>query len=335
MQHATTPVKVSTIFAGKLRRYHGESFLEKLLDIPTIFHNTFDMLLVVLGFFQSFFKLLLWRPRVVFLKGGFVCLPVGYAAHLLRIPIVIHDSDTHPGLTNRLIAPFATAIATGAPLKYYNYPAQKAVYTGIPISTEFSRINSRDKTKLKEELGLSTDKPVVLVTGGGLGAKRINDTMVSIGSRLIEHAAVVHLSGVKQYSELEQTVPQSDSYTLTAFIDSSDMARYLKVADVVVARSGASFMAELAAVGVSAIIIPNAQLVGGHQLKNAQMYADEKAALIVNEKDMSNRPEILLDQILSLLENTKARQNLGTNLYNFAKPDAATAVAKLIEKAAG
>ena len=334
MQHATTPVKVSTIFAGKLRRYHGVSFLEKLLDIPTILHNTFDMFLVLLGFFQSFFKLLLWRPQVIFLKGGFVCLPVGYAARLLRIPIVIHDSDTHPGLTSRLIAPFADSIATGAPLKYYNYPEHKTVYTGIPISSEFSHINNEDKARLKKELGLPIEKPVVLVTGGGLGAKRINDAMVAVGSKLAENATIIHLSGTKQFGELEQQVPQSTNYKLFAFIGSSDIASYLKASDVVVARSGASFMAELAAVGASAILVPNGQLVGGHQLKNAQMYADEDAAIIVDENKLSNQPQILADQILALLDNNTERQRLAKNLYNFAKPDAANTVAKLIEKAA-
>ena len=112
---------VDLIYSGKLRRYHGVSKWYALH--PTILlPNIVDMVRVAAGFVQSFFKLLRLRPDVIFMKGGFVCLPVGYAARLLRIPIVIHDSDAHPGLTNRLLAPFAKKIGTGAPLKYYKYP---------------------------------------------------------------------------------------------------------------------------------------------------------------------------------------------------------------------
>jgi len=84
--------------------------------------NIVDFFKVVGGFFQSLYKLVVWRPDIVFTKGGYVCLPVGIAAHVLRIPLVIHDSDAHPGLTNRILSQWATAIATGAPLEYYQYP---------------------------------------------------------------------------------------------------------------------------------------------------------------------------------------------------------------------
>ena len=329
MKQADRPVKVSTILAGKLRRYHDSSFWRQLLDIPTVIHNIIDVFLVTLGFFQSLFKLILWRPNVVFLKGGFVCLPVGYAAHLLRIPIVIHDSDTHAGLTNRLLAPFASSVATGAPLKYYNYPADKAVYTGIPIQPEFRPFNKAEKARLKKQLGFTENKPLVLVTGGGLGAKRINEATLKIAPKLIDHTSVVHLSGLKQFSELDKKVPNSDDYKLMAFV-SKDIASIIGAADIVVSRSGASFMAELAAIGSSVILIPNAQLVGGHQLKNAKMYSEEDAAVVIDETQLTSEPDILYDKILELIEDSSKRHKLSENLHRFAKPDAAQQVAKLI-----
>ncbi len=332
MQQASESVKVSTIFAGKLRRYHGESWWRKLLDIPTIAHNIIDVFLVILGFLQSFIKLILWRPNVIFLKGGFVCLPVGYAAHLLRIPIVIHDSDTHAGLTNRLLAPFATSIATGAPLEYYNYPIDKAVYTGIPIQSELRHFSDKEKVDLKEYFDLPKDMPLVLVTGGGLGAKRINDAVVAIAEELTKVASVVHLSGVKQFEELQNIVPKKSNYKLLAFV-SKDIAKLIGASDIVVSRSGASFMAELAAVGSSVILIPNAQLAGGHQLKNATMYSDENAAEVLNEDQLTGNPELLLSSIKALLKDSEKRRSLSKNLSAFAKNDSAEQVAKLIWEA--
>ena len=118
-------IPVDLVIAGKLRRYHGKS-ISFHLHPSILFPNLRDGFKVMVGFFQSLFKLMKWRPDVIFIKGGYVCLPVGYAARLLRIPLVLHDSDAHPGLTNRLLSPFAKAIGTGAPLEYYNYPPEKA-----------------------------------------------------------------------------------------------------------------------------------------------------------------------------------------------------------------
>lgn len=332
IQHAKVPVKVSTIFAGKLRRYHGFGVFAQILDIPTILNNIFDVFLVILGFFQSLAKLIAWRPKVVFLKGGFVCLPVGYAAYILRIPTVIHDSDAHPGLTNRLLAPLAKYIATGAPLKYYDYPSDKTKYVGIPVKSTFHRYSSDEKTKAKKFFDLPADVPLVVVTGGGLGAKRINDALIAIAPELIRRACVVHLSGMAQYDELKDKIPRSSNYKLVAFL-SDHFAQLIGAADIVVTRAGASAMAEMAAVGANVIVVPNTQLVGGHQLKNARIYTDEQAAQISDETKFSSRPELLLDQILDLLKDSQKRQNLGKNLHKFAKPQAAKQVAGLILRA--
>ena len=331
---ANTTVRVSSIFAGKLRRYHGTSPLQKVIDVPTNLHNIFDIFLVILGFIQSFIKLVVWRPDAIFLKGGFVCLPVGYAAFLLRIPIVIHDSDAHAGLANRLIAPLARYIATGMPLEYYSYPKQKSSYVGIPVKSSLKPLGSAEINKVKTQLGFQADKPMVLVTGGGLGAKRINDALVAIAPELIKHASVVHLSGTKQYEELKTKVPQLSSYKLIDFV-SGNFAELVGASDIVISRAGASTLAELAAVGANVILVPNVQLVGGHQIKNTKVYTDKGAAEVADEMKFTSDPTLLLDQIVDLLKNEAKRNNLGDRLHEFAKLDAADDVAKLILKAAG
>lgn len=332
MKRSEAEVKVEVIRAGKFRRYHGTSLTKQLTDIPTLFHNALDLFLVLLGFLQSFFKLVFWRPKVVFLKGGFVCLPVGWAAHILRIPIVIHDSDVHPGLTNRLLAKYAQRIGTGAPLEYYSYPSDKASYVGVPVSEEFRVYDDKEKQHAKTLFHLPPDRPLVVVVGGGLGAKRINDAMVVIGTEILKYASVVHVSGVGQYEALRSKVPQNQSYKLYSFL-SDHMARLLGAADVLVTRAGASAMAEAAQAGASTIIVPNKFLVGGHQSKNAQVYTDAGAATLADEDAFSKDPTLLQRQILDLIQDKDKRHELSGKLQQFAKPNAAFDVASLIERA--
>ncbi|MFZ1301588.1 MAG: UDP-N-acetylglucosamine--N-acetylmuramyl-(pentapeptide) pyrophosphoryl-undecaprenol N-acetylglucosamine transferase [Candidatus Microsaccharimonas sp.] len=322
-------IAVHTIAAGKLRRYHHLTFFQHLLWPSLMFKNLGDLFLVGLGFIQSFFKLLIWRPDVVFTKGGYVCLPVGMAAHVLKIPLVIHDSDAHPGLTNRILARWATSIGTGAPLEYYNYPRSRAKYTGIPINANFVPFTKNQQWDAKREWGINPDAPLVVVTGGGLGALRLNNTVVSILKKLKKTTSVVLLSGVGQYDELKAELPEnSDSFQLHAF--TNKMPQLLGAADVVVTRAGATTILELAALAKPTILVPNAALTGGHQLKNAAVYNDAKAAIVLDEDEMVDSPEQLLQAIAGLLDNPKSTQAMAKRFATFAKPNAAKDMAKLI-----
>ena len=282
-----------------------------------------------MGIVQSFGKLLAWRPDVVFTKGGFVCLPVGIAAKLLGIPLVIHDSDAHPGLTNRILARWAVAIGTGAPLEFYSYPSSRSFYVGIPVREEFRPRTQDEKRQIRKSLGLSEDTPLVVVTGGGLGAKRINDTLATIGAELIKEASVVHIAGTLQYDELRDRVPQDARYKLLSFVD-NEMADILGAADLVVTRAGATTMLELAALAAPTIIIPNGQLTGGHQLKNAQVYANAEAAIVLEEEATVKDPRVLLTTIQGVLRDTAASRQLSEKIHTFAMPSAAHDVADMI-----
>jgi UDP-N-acetylglucosamine--N-acetylmuramyl-(pentapeptide) pyrophosphoryl-undecaprenol N-acetylglucosamine transferase len=322
-------VAVQTITAGKLRRYYHLTLLQHFLWPSLMFKNLGDGFLVFVGFVQSMFKLIIWRPDVVFSKGGYVCLPVGMAAHVLKIPLVIHDSDAHPGLTNRILARWATAIGTGAPLKYYHYPKSISTYTGIPINAEFAPYNTSKQWDAKREWGISPDLPLVVITGGGLGARRLNNTAVSILKDVQKVATVVLLSGVAQYDELKQQLPEnSKQFQLHAF--TNKMPQLLGAADVVVTRAGATTILELAALAKPTILVPNAALTGGHQLKNAAVYEDAAAALVLVEDDMVENPDLLLNAITQLLSAPKETKAMAKRFSAFAKPDAAKDMARLI-----
>ena len=327
-------ISFDTITAGKLRRYTHLSLWQHFVEPSVLFPNLVDMFKVLFGCVQAVIKLLLWRPDVLFLKGGYVCLPVGWAARLLRIPFVIHDSDAHPGLTNRLLAPYARHIATGAPLEYYTYPSKKSTYVGIPISSEFRTLLPEQRAMVKQELGFDGLLPLTVVTGGGLGAKRINDAIAKAVEEITTYSSLLLISGVKQYEQLRREVGEdTPRMRLVAFI-TSDMAKCIGAADVVVARAGATSLLELAAVSAPTILVPNARLTGGHQVKNAKVYTDAGAVQVADEVAFEQDSRLLSSQIISLLEDDKERDNLRAAIHTFSKPHAASDMATIIEKAA-
>ncbi len=290
-----------------------------------------DLLKVSVGFVQSLWRLIWWRPDVVFIKGGFVCLPVGYAAKLLGIPLVLHDSDAHPGLTNRLLAPFAAKIGTGAPLRYYSYPSHKTKYIGVPVAPEFRPYSEAERRQLKTDLGFTDNKPLVVVTGGGLGAVRINNAIISSLGELLQEVSVFLISGTQQYDEIRERVEPVDGWRFEPFINEG-MARVLAAADIVVARAGATTLSELAALHKPTIIVPNAILTAGHQLKNAKVYQDKLAAIVVTEKEMNERSGVLAEKILHVVRAQKILRELGENFGKFSRPDAASDMAEMILK---
>lgn len=334
MAHFDASVPVQMILSGKFRRYNNLPMWRQLLrPVSIVFPNARDLILVVCGFAQSFFKLLFWRPDAVFTKGGYVCLPVGLAAKLLRIPLVIHDSDAHPGLTNRILAKWATSIATGAPLKHYPYPENISRYVGIPIAAEFAPYSANARRAAKTALGFDPERPLVVITGGGLGAKRINDAVALSLTELLKLSSIVLVSGTAQYDELRSLTPQDDErFQLHAFV-SQGMATMLGAADIVVTRAGATTILELAALAKPTILVPNGYLTGGHQLKNAAAFAENGAVAVIDEHQLDASPQILVDEIKALLANPGMMQQMSQSFHAFARPNAASDVADMIVSA--
>lgn len=323
-------VKISTISSGKLRRYTHLNLFQHLM-IPSIFWgNFFDIFKNIFGVFQAFFKLVFSRPDVIFCKGGFVCVPAGFAAWILRIPIVIHDSDAHAGLANRILSRFAQKIATGAPLDFYNYSPQISRYVGIPVLPEFKKYSKKEREKFKQELGFLKSKNLVVITGGGLGAARLNNAIAAEGQKLVAEAQILLISGVAQFEELQQkTKDFSVDFHLKDFV-AKDMWKFLAAADLVVARAGATSNLELSALAKPTILVPNARLTGGHQVKNAQVYAQKNAVEIVSDDEIEQNPQILSQKIVEVLSDSAKMEQLSTNFEKFAKPNAADDVAEMV-----
>lgn len=328
--------RVLTVRAGKLRRYHGEG-LKQLLDIPTLLKNIRDMVWVVVGLWQSFWLLKRLRPDVIFIKGGFVGMPVGLAAAMLGIPYVTHDSDALPGLANRIIAPWARIHAVALPKEIYTYPAAKTVTVGVPISYQYRPYTAKDVRTARERLGLHPTGRVLLVTGGGLGAKRLNDAVVVCVPDLLaryDNLQIIHIAGRALEADLRQrytnelTPQDQQRIQVKGFI--TNLYQYSGAADVVLTRAGGTSMAEFAAQGKACVVVPNPQLAGGHQLKNAKVLEDRKAIKLVSEDKLRIDQRALLPPLVELFDDPAKTALLGAKLAKMAQPDAAHHLAMVL-----
>jgi UDP-N-acetylglucosamine--N-acetylmuramyl-(pentapeptide) pyrophosphoryl-undecaprenol N-acetylglucosamine transferase len=328
--------RVVTVRAGKLRRYHGEG-LRQLLDIPTMLKNIRDVFYTLWGICQSFVLVKRLKPNVIFIKGGFVGVPVGLAAAVLRVPYVTHDSDALPGLANRIVAPWARVHAVALPKEIYHYPADKTITVGVPISHQYHRITAEQQRALREKLGLGAYKKVILVTGGGLGAQRLNDAVAACVPDLMERykdLAIVQLAGRGKDQTLLQfykaNLKPADLARVTVHGFVGNLYEYSGAADVVVTRAGGTSMAEFAAQAKPCVVIPNPFLTGGHQLKNAQVLADRKAIKMVREDDMVADHMALMPPLTELLDSPSRAQELGVRLGELEYSDASQRLAMVL-----
>jgi UDP-N-acetylglucosamine--N-acetylmuramyl-(pentapeptide) pyrophosphoryl-undecaprenol N-acetylglucosamine transferase len=327
---------VYTVRAGKLRRYHGEG-IKQLFDIPTVIKNVRDMFFVAIGLWQSYWLLRKIRPGVIFVKGGFVGIPVGLAAAALRIPYITHDSDALPGLANRVIAPWARLHAVGLPKEIYAYPSGKTVTVGVPHAPEYHPISQKEVKELREKIGLGRYRKVICITGGGLGAQRVNRAVLACVPDLLKRypdLAVVHIAGRKDEAAITQAyktlLPTKEQQRVVTKGFVNNLYEYSGASDVIVTRAGATAMAEFASQAKACIVIPNPLLTGGHQLHNAQVLAKTKAARMVSETDLAADPLTLMAPIIDLLDHPDRSRELGQKLFKLSRPDAAHQLAVLL-----
>ena len=310
--------------AGKFRRYHGEGW-RQIFDIKTLLLNTRDVAYVLLGTVQSYLLLRKLRPDIIFVKGGFVGVPVGLSAAVLRIPFITHDSDAIPGLANRIIAPWAALHTVAMATNIYPYEPTSTICVGIPIGKDYKHVTPELKAEYRHTLGMSMDDKVVLVVGGGLGAQRINNAVLDIAASLFRQTSslrVIH--GVGRANEgnaramynRRLTPATAERVVVKGYI--TDLHLYSGAADVIVTRAGATNLAEFSAQGKACIVVPSPFLTGGHQLKNAKILGDQHAVELVEESAMMANPELLAKAISHLLKSPQLAKALGDKLHDSA-----------------
>lgn len=329
--------KVYQVRAGKYRRYAGLRWYQKLLDVKTVLLNIRDGFRTVAGYIEARGLLKKLKPDIILIKGGFVGVPIGFAASRLNIPFITHDSDSTPGLANKLISRWAAVHATGMPKQLYNYPSDKTVYTGIPVSADFTKVTPKLRAEYRSYLGLGSCKQIITVIGGSHGAGRLNDDMISVVGRLMQkhdYLGIVHIAGsnhentVSRIYDGELLAEERKRVVVKGFV--SDPAKHTGAADIVVSRAGATVLAELALQSIPAVLVPG-RLAGGHQDKNANYYVKSNAAVSVEFGDT----EGLLHTLDELLKDPHKLKSLSENLNKLSKPDAAKELAELVYKTVG
>ena len=327
-------LRIREIQAGKLRRFHGVSKLRQLTDVATTSKNTKDLFRMVRGVQQAYRILGKERPDVVFIKGGYVGLPVGIAARMRRIPIVTHDSDAMPGLTNKILSRWAAVSAVTMPENCYpQYKSTAVRRTGLPVSKSFEQVAGASKQSIRRELGLPIGKSIVLVVPGSLGARVINDALIETMPAAMKKSdfILVHVTGKNNYQEVQRAYEKLAIDTKRVYVKPfvDNIAEFVRAADVVITRAG-SMLIELAAVQAAVISVPNPLLTGGHQLKNASMYEKSRAIKIIPEQTLKDSPSTLLHETMKLLANTKERKRLGAALHVFYDPKSAEHIAQIL-----
>jgi len=334
-KEADVTKKSYKIWAGKFRRYHNESFFRRVVDIKTILLNIRDFFLFFIGLIEAIITLIRFKPDVVFIKGGYVGVPVGFASRILRIPYITHDSDAQAGLTNRLIGKHAKLNLVGMPTKQYQYEKSKIRFTGIPIDNAYSSPKDIKTDKLFNNFDIKRSMKVLLVLGGSNGAQRLDRlVLASIESILTnnKNLMVLHQVGEGNEDLYKYLDNKFRARTVTTrFI--SPLAPAIKAADVIISRAGATTLTEIAALKKPAIIVPHPELSGGHQLENARILEDAKAALVLDERTALENALILNKAIELMINKPSEAVIMGNNLRNLLPSDGSYQVAELLIEA--
>lgn len=313
---AAEGIPAQYVLSGKLRRYFS------LL-------NFIDPFKVPIGFIQSLWKLFVFMPDAVFAKGGSASVPVVLAAWVYRIPIIIHDSDAVAGRANRFLSRYATRIAIAYPSARAYFPVEKTALTGNPVREEILR---GDIERGMDRFGLSREKPVLAVLGGSQGAAVLNESLLHILPELLKAGIqVVHQTGRENYATIAEISREHgldtklSGYIARDFFSASELADVLALSWVVLARAGASTIAELAATKKAVILVPLASAANDEQRMNAYDIAKIGGAEVLEEANLGEH--ILLQKIIELMQNAELRTALGERIHQFYHPDASQAIA--------
>lgn len=308
--------------AGKWRRYFSVN-------------NLFDLIKTIVGVIKATFQLYSIYPDVVFSKGGYASFPTTYAARLLTIPVVVHESDAVAGRANTITAKWARAVAISYPGTESQFPKvnkKDLALIGNPIR---STLWKPAKEGAHEFLELKKDIPTILVLGGSQGAEVINEALMNALPELLQKYQVVHQTGAANYQQVTALAnvilkdhPHQERYRPYGFLNALALRMAAGVSGLVISRAGSGTIFEVAAWGIPAIIIPIPEEVSHDQTKNAFAYARSGAATVVVQQNLS--PHILVSEITRIMNDTAMHARMSEAAKSFARPDAAEKIARML-----
>lgn len=298
-----------SIPCGKLRRYFS-------------FKNFIDLFKISFGLLKSLLLLIKLKPDAIFSKGGYVTVPPIVASKILKIKSFTHESDFDPGLATRINSKFVNYIFIpySESKKYFKQSIHnKITVTGNPVRSNFF---SPDRDNGLKIMNFKNKKPIILVLGGSLGAKEINDLIIENHDSISQDFNIYHQMGQKNYIEADK-----ESYKTVPYI--KNMADILSASSIIISRSGAGAIWEFITVGKPMILIPLIKGSRGDQLKNANYFSEKKAAYILSGEDViGNNLKVLLNK----LSKSEIYEEMSYNSMELGKENCAENICRLIKE---
>lgn len=308
--------------AGKMRRY---SSILNFTDSFVTFFGTISALLTLIRLY----------PDVVVSKGGFGSVPTVIAAHILRIPIVIHESDAKPGRANLLGAKFAQKIAISFESAAAHFPQKvqgKIARTGNPIRKALKRT---DVEGARQFLGLEENIPTILILGGSMGSMKINEAVLSALPELVAVANIIHQTGQDHFAAVESIAkvtltnnPHASRYHPFNYLSELSLQRAATAANLIISRAGAGAIAEIGLWKKPAIIIPIPESVSHDQRTNAYAFARSGAAVVIEEENLT--PHLLAGEAKRIISDPELGRRMGESASSFNDADAASVIGEQV-----
>jgi UDP-N-acetylglucosamine--N-acetylmuramyl-(pentapeptide) pyrophosphoryl-undecaprenol N-acetylglucosamine transferase len=308
--------------AGKMRRYSS-------------IRNFTDFFLTIFGTIYAIFTLFRLYPDVVMSKGGYGSVPTTIAARILRIPVIIHESDAKPGRANLLAARWAVKVATSFESAAEYFPEKtrnKIARTGIPIRKALMRVEPEGA---RQYLGLEPGIPTVFILGGSQGAVKINDAVLMALPELVSIANIIHQTGRANFENVKAISsvalmknPNAKRYHPVDYLYEISMQRCAAVADIVISRAGANSIAEIGVWKKPSILIPIPESVSHDQRYNAYSYARTGAAIVLEEENLT--PHLLVSETERIIKDPELSKNMSASAHGFTDLDAARILANEI-----
>lgn len=305
------------IKTGKLRTYFS-------------IQNFFDIFKTIGGVISGFFAVFSLYPDVVFAKGAYASFPSLFAARLLGIPVVVHESDAAPGRVTSWAGKFARYVAVSYKESFQFFPKDRTAHVGQPVRPELEHPSPGGL----EYLQLESEVPVILILGGSSGAQIINEAVLDILPELVQKYQVIHQTGKNLFADVQKRsdhiLKESEfksRYKPFPFLNLIGMRMAAGVASVVVSRAGSTIF-EIAAWGVPSIIIPFTVSNNDHAKKNAFAYARAGGCIVVEEKNL--KPHVLLSEIERITTDLILHDKMSADAKAFYQPGAAKKIAEKV-----
>jgi len=275
---------------------------------------------------QAYFILIRYKPDLVIGTGGYASGPLLFQASIRGVPSLIQEQNSYPGITNRILARYVDKICVAYDNMQRFFPKNKILKTGNPIREDILNFNNKI-TEGKSKFTINCGHPTVLVVGGSLGAKSINETIFNnLTTFKSMNLNLIWQTGVDFFDKAENKVKQLNisQIKVCKFIKEMDLA--YASSDIIISRAGAIAISELCCIAKAVILVPSPNVSENHQYKNAQSLVNKNAALLVKDCDTSRK---LVDTLIDLLENKKLQMDLGDQINDLAIKNASTRIAEV------